>query len=249
MVNTTAMGTLKPYRRQAITLRVVMKPWMQYQEDAATFFRSLGLQAEVETTVKGTRGEHDVDVLVKGNLHGVNFVWIVECKAWRSNIPKEKVMALAAIVDDVGADRGFLLSEVGFQSGAIQQARKRSITLTSIQDLREVATESAIGHALARLAWRADRTKAEIYRRYHQGGRHLKEFIPPIHWFNLDYLSVVFDEASIDNYPLVYWFDSSQKAERTANTVEQLIDGVEQLVAEAEAFIARDYPALEEGDS
>lgn len=225
-----------------------MKPWMQYQEDSATFFRSLGLRADVETTVHGTRGEHDVDVLVRGNLYGVKFVWIIECKAWRSNIPKEKVMALAAIVEDVGADRGFLLSEVGFQSGAIQQARKRNITLTSIQDLRDVATENAIGHALAHLSWRADRAKAEIYRRYYQSGRHLQEIIPPIHWFNLDYLSVVFDEASVGNYPLVYWFDSSQKSDLTAHTVEELICGVEKLVTEAEAFIAKDYQVIGEGD-
>lgn len=223
-----------------------MKLWKQYQEEAATFFRSLGLRAEVEKTVKGARGEHVIDVQVQGNLYGVDFVWIVECKAWRSNIPKEKVMALAAIVEDVGADRGFLLSEVGFQSGAIQQAGKRNITLTSIQDLREVATENAMSHALARLAWRADRTKAEIRRRYHQGGRHLREFMPPIHWYTLDYLSVVFDEASRNNYPLVYWFDSSRKLERTANTVEELLAGVELLVVDAETFLVADYPALGE---
>jgi hypothetical protein len=229
----------------AAKLKLKMKPWQQYQEDAATFFRSLGLEAEVEAKVNGVRGEHNVDVKVKGNLHGVDFAWIVECKAWRSNIPKEKVMALAAIVEDAGADRGFLLSEVGFQSAAIQQAGKRNITLTSIQDLRQVANESAIDHALAKLAWRADRAKAEIYRRYYQGERHLKDFMPPIHWYYLDYLSTVFDEASRNNYPLLYCFDSSRKLELFANTVDELLAGVALLVNDAGAFLAK-YPALSE---
>jgi len=225
-----------------------MKPWKQYQEDAAIFFRSLGLQADVEITVKGVRGDHDVDVFVKGCLFGVAFVWIVECKAWSSNIPKEKVMALAAVVEDIGADRGFLLSELGFQSGAILQARKRNITLTSIQDLREVATENAISQTFARLAWRADRAKAEIRRRYHQGERQLTECIPPVHWFNLDHLSAVFDQASRNNYPLVYWFDSRKKLELTARTVDELLVGVDRLVADAEAFLATDYPSLADGE-
>lgn len=70
--------------------------------------------------------------------------------------------------------------------------------------------------------------------------------MPPIHWYTLDYLSVVFDEASRNNYPLVYWFDSSRKLERTANTVEELLAGVELLVVDAETFLVADYPALGE---
>ncbi|MEM9412944.1 MAG: hypothetical protein AAGA30_17670 [Planctomycetota bacterium] len=80
-----------------------MKLWMQYQDDTATFYRILGLQAVVEARVNGTRGKHNLDVYVKWILYSIQFVWIVECKARRSNITK-KVMALAAIVEDEGAD-------------------------------------------------------------------------------------------------------------------------------------------------
>ena len=89
--------------------------WREYQESAAAFFRTLGFHAEVEAKVDGVRGAHEIDVFVTGVVHGIPFRWVVECKHWKTNIPKEKVLALIAIVQDVGADRGFLLSETGFE--------------------------------------------------------------------------------------------------------------------------------------
>ena len=43
---------------------------------------------------------------------------------------------LAEVVKDVGADRGVLLSESGFQSGAARAAKNTNIELTSLKDLR-----------------------------------------------------------------------------------------------------------------
>ncbi|WP_431605167.1 restriction endonuclease [Acinetobacter johnsonii] len=43
---------------------------------------------------------------------------MIECKNWKTNIPKEKVLALRSIVEDIGAHRGFIVSNKGFQSGA-----------------------------------------------------------------------------------------------------------------------------------
>jgi hypothetical protein len=215
-----------------------MKKWQKYQEDAATFFRSLGLSAMIEARVRGARGEHKIDVHAKGSLHGIAFNWIVECKAWQKNIPKEKVLALAEIVEDVGADRGFLLSEIGFQSGAVLQAARRNITLTSLQDLREAVKSDMNEQVLSRLSWRANRAKAEYWRRHYEGEKYLTELVISPRWFYLDYLSVVFDEATREQYPLVYKFDSGLKLELVAHSVEELISGVDELVSAAEKDLA-----------
>jgi hypothetical protein len=119
-----------------------MMNWREYQEQAASFFRQLGLKANIEHPLKGARGVHKIDVFVSGELYGIEFSWVVECKAWKQNIPKEKVLALQSIVQDVGADRGYLLSEKGFQSGAIQVSRNSNIILTSIDHLSEITKEA-----------------------------------------------------------------------------------------------------------
>ena len=54
--------------------------WQEYQEEVATFFRSLGLEAMTNLTVQGVRTTHDIDVFVKSHHVGFVVVWIIECK-------------------------------------------------------------------------------------------------------------------------------------------------------------------------
>lgn len=111
--------------------------WSDYQEQVADFFRSLGLPATTNESIEGVRTTHDVDVVVRSRHAGFDVLWLVECKSWKSAIPKEKVLALRTIVDDVGADRGFIMAESGYQSGALQAARNANVMLTSLADLME----------------------------------------------------------------------------------------------------------------
>ena len=84
--------------------------WNDYQEEVAAFFRSLGLEAQTNVTLKGVRTKHDVDVLVKSHHAGFDITWVVECKFWNSKVSKLHVLALREIVTDVGVDRGILLA-------------------------------------------------------------------------------------------------------------------------------------------
>lgn len=117
--------------------------WKEYQEEAASFFRSLGLTAETDVSLVGVRTKHDVDVLVRSQHAGFEVTWIVECKHWKSSISKLHVLGLRQIVTDLGADRGILLAESGFQSGAIEAANLTNIQLASLAELA-ITSESAI---------------------------------------------------------------------------------------------------------
>lgn len=110
--------------------------WKDYQEEAAEFFRSLGLTAEADARVNGVRTVHDVDVLVTSTHAGFEVKWIVECKQWSSRVSKLHVLALREIVSDLGADRGILLSESGFQSGALEAANLTNVQVTSLAEVR-----------------------------------------------------------------------------------------------------------------
>ncbi len=121
-----------------------MAPWHDYQEQAAAFFRSLGLTANTNEHLEGVRGSHDVDVVVRQATAGIKQLWIVECKKWKRSVTQLHVSALAEIAKDVGADRGILLSESGFQAGAIRIARTSNITLSSISDLEENSEDEKV---------------------------------------------------------------------------------------------------------
>lgn len=109
--------------------------WKDYQEEAAEFFRSLGLSAETDVKLQGVRTTHNMDVVVKSKHVGFEVLWLVECKHWKSAVSKLHVLGLREIVNDLGADRGILLCEAGFQAGAVEAANLTNVQVTSLASL------------------------------------------------------------------------------------------------------------------
>ena len=82
-----------------------------------------------------------MDVVVRSKHVGIEMIWLVECKYWNRPVSKDKVLTLRTIVDDTGSDRGFMMAENGYQSGAVEAANRTNITLTSIAELQEISSE------------------------------------------------------------------------------------------------------------
>ncbi len=136
--------------------------WRKYQEEVADLFRRQGCTVDVEKKIQGVRAKHEIDVHVTFSRSGIECTWIVECKLWKTKVPKEKVMALKSIVDDVGADRGIIVSEVGFQSGALDAVRDSNITLvTSLEDFERTASSVT---NVQQLSYINDEDGASIYK-------------------------------------------------------------------------------------
>lgn len=131
--------------------------WKDYQEEAAVFFRGLGLDAQTDVRIQGVRTHHEVDVVVRLHQVGFDILWLIECKYWQTPVSKLHVLALREIVSDVGADRGILLSEAGFQSGAIEAATLTNVQPTSLATLQETASADILAMRLRELH---DRTQA-----------------------------------------------------------------------------------------
>jgi len=125
--------------------------WRNYQDEAAEFFRSLGMTAQVDATVQGVRTSHDVDVLATLPYAGLEIRWVVECKQWQTRVTKLHVLALREIVSDIGADRGVLLAEAGFQAGAREAATLTNLQLPSLAAMRLTAETQVYSMRLVEL--------------------------------------------------------------------------------------------------
>lgn len=200
-------------------------------------FRRMGLTAIVEREVVGVRGTHKIDVYVTGTFCGFEVKWVVECKAWRSNVTKEKVLALLSIVKDVGADKGVLLSEVGFQSGAILMARMTNIVLTSIGDLSDQINAGVVEAVISKLSWRLTRITerlraldkdAEDYAWTPQLERQHKLFV----------LDLAFSDALKGNFPTVYAVGKNEERLK-ANDFDDLVTKADALISECEEHCER----------
>jgi restriction system protein len=137
--------------------------WNDYQEEAAEFFRSLGLEAETNVTIQGARTTHDIDVVVKSRHAGFEVRWLVECKFWNSRVSKLHVLGLREIVADTGADRGVLLAENGFQSGAAEAAALTNVHLTSLAEARIEARGDVFSMRLSELYDRVEAARERYW--------------------------------------------------------------------------------------
>ncbi|MEV0677174.1 restriction endonuclease [Actinosynnema sp. NPDC050436] len=147
-----------------------MSTWQEYQEAAAIFFRSIGLIADTDVTLQGVRTKHDIDVVVRARHVGFDLLWVVECKYWARPVSKLHVLALREIVSDLGADRGIILSESGYQSGAEEAAGLTNVQLTSLEKLENSASYEVGKARLRDLQERAEQCE----RRYWEIGKEVR---------------------------------------------------------------------------
>jgi hypothetical protein len=208
--------------------------WQDYQQAVAAFFQSLGATTSIEAPLHGVRGSHNVDVVVRLKHFGIDVLWIVECKLWKTSVPKEKVLALQQIVQDVGADRGFLMSESGFQSGTIKSANSSNISLSSLSDLRDMAFEE-----LMKLRLRSVSVKLDDLTKRHYA------FMPEDKFSNIKSMDIVL--GSLANKLLIQTELFKVHGERfpvfltteTVNNVKEFVEASERILTKAEEEISQ----------
>jgi len=81
----------------------------------------------------GSRGEYEIDASAEVLLGDVRLLFIVECKYWSSKVVQDVVLELVGKVQDLGANKGIIVSKEGFQLGAIRLARAHGIALWHFQ--------------------------------------------------------------------------------------------------------------------
>jgi hypothetical protein len=137
--------------------------WYDYQEETAAFFRSLGMDAQTNVTVHGVRTQHDIDVLVKMHHVGFEVTWAIECKHWKTKVSKLHVLGLRSIVQEIGADRGILLCEAGFQSGAIEAAQLTNVVVTSLVNVMQSAQNDVYNLRIRELLERIEASRERYW--------------------------------------------------------------------------------------
>lgn len=114
-----------------------IKPWQSYEYSVYDLFRSTGYPCRRNTVMQGARGSHQIDIIVNLNVLIGDHIWLVECKNWYRPVGKRELLAFKSVVDDLGADHGYMLSENGFQKGAHEMARSFNISLFTLAELQK----------------------------------------------------------------------------------------------------------------
>lgn len=111
--------------------------WKKFEEFVASIQKQLTPNAVVAHNEKitGKSGvERQLDIVVRYNLGQFNILVVMDCKDWKKPVDIGDVGAFCDQVEDVGANKGAIVCNVGFTEGAIKRAQEKGIDLLRAVD-------------------------------------------------------------------------------------------------------------------
>ena len=125
-----------PYTEYVLTISPTEyeKCCMAFLETFAEKERLSNFEINHNIIVPGDDGTYQIDILASFTALGAKFTVLCECKRYTMPVSREKVVVLADKVKSLGAQKGILLSTSGYQSGAVQYAKKHGIALYQLYD-------------------------------------------------------------------------------------------------------------------
>jgi hypothetical protein len=128
------------------------RPWRAYEEHVADLVRSSTIQrlgdhfglrrGELRTGRSGI--SHELDLAVDFRIAGAQYLTVFEIKHRLAPLSMEEVMRFAAVVEDVAANKGVIVSSGGFSAAAIQLARAKGIGLLRVTEETSQLDDAAI---------------------------------------------------------------------------------------------------------
>lgn len=113
----------------ATEFEVLVRDWIEKSGQALK-----SLEVKHNQKIEAHDSTYQIDVLARFEALGAEFVVLIECKKHSTAIPRTYVQLLHDNIRSTGAHKGMLFATTGFQSGAIQYAKKHGIALVKIAD-------------------------------------------------------------------------------------------------------------------
>jgi restriction system protein len=110
--------------------------WKDLQAGVCRIFNEIGLKAEQDKEIKTPRGTLSLDVFAIDPGSADCIQYIVECKNWKSSVPQSVVHSFTTVMQEVGANIGYIFSQQGFQKGATKYLRNTNIKGTTYRDFQ-----------------------------------------------------------------------------------------------------------------
>lgn len=111
--------------------------WQQLQEWVCTILQQCGITAEIEKTLTTPRGSTTVDVFGTDEHSVDQITYIVECKNWNQAIPQTVIHSFTTVMQETGANIGYIISKTGFQKGALQYISNTNIRALTFDQFQQ----------------------------------------------------------------------------------------------------------------
>jgi len=92
--------------------------------------------SEKYTSVEGPRvllsghdGEREFDIVLRSKVSSINLLTVIECRDHQSKLDVTHIDGFHSKMQDVGANKGIIISPIGFTSTAVSKAKRLGVTL------------------------------------------------------------------------------------------------------------------------
>ncbi|QRM89050.1 hypothetical protein FG167_07300 [Lacinutrix sp. WUR7] len=127
------------------------KTWQELQIKCAKIIEDIGFETEVEKNINTVRGVVNIDVFAIDKENYSNQTILIECKNWKTKVPKSVVHSFRSVVSDFGANSGYIVSKVGFQSGSFEAVKNTNVYLMEFDEFQEHFKLRYLNHITSKL--------------------------------------------------------------------------------------------------
>ena len=124
--------------QKALNLGGLVSDWGGFEKLVAALNAIGNVSVEHDVRLTGKSGApRQIDVLIRHQEGLIEHLVIIDCKHWKQRVSRAEVDALATSVRELNASRGVLFSVMGFESGAVMQAKADGIELFTVRELTD----------------------------------------------------------------------------------------------------------------
>jgi Restriction endonuclease len=110
--------------------------WRELQHGVCLLLNDVGLSAQTEVALRTPRGTVTVDVYAVDESSVDRTRYVVECKNWGNAVPQTVVHAFVTVMQETGANIGYLVSKHGLQSGAVDYTSATNVVGLTYAELQ-----------------------------------------------------------------------------------------------------------------
>lgn len=122
--------------------RRVPDTWQALQAEVGRILAECGFAVEIEKKAQSARGEVELDIYAEEIVRGRKYAIACECKFRKARIAQAVVHGFRTVVQEIGANIGYIVSMEGFQSGAVTAGELTNISLVTWQEFQNIFEES-----------------------------------------------------------------------------------------------------------
>ena len=116
--------------------------WQSLQDEVGRILEECGFAVDVTKTLEMPRGKVEVDVYAEELIRGRKNIIVCECKYWKNKIPQSVIHGFRTVIQEAGANVGYVVSLEGFQSGSYAANEFTNIQLVTWAQFQDAFLES-----------------------------------------------------------------------------------------------------------